>query len=78
MTKYVWESEKEIYGRYPVVYKMGEVCSVCNESTDTLTIDTSDFEYLEFVCCLTCFTRLISPADLATPQLGHTSERDKS
>jgi hypothetical protein len=58
--KKVWESDNSMYGRGILVKRVDSECSVCKRETTTLDIDTSDGEYLSFLCCLPCFTKLLS------------------
>ena len=58
-SKNVWESEDSVYSRGVLVNRVESQCSVCKSETMVLDIDTSDGEYLSFLCCLPCFTKLI-------------------
>jgi len=64
MTKWkvVYVSEEHAHGRSITVDAAVDVCQVCKQTTDVLGIDCSEHEYLSFVCCSPCFTKLIEKA----------------
>jgi hypothetical protein len=61
---------EEVMTKWKVVYESKDivvdaaidVCQVCKLTTDVLGIDCSEHEYLSFVCCGPCFTKLIEKA----------------
>jgi hypothetical protein len=55
----VFSSTEHAYHRHVSVSVGIAICDVCKKKTDVAEIDTSDGEYLSFVCCAPCFQDLI-------------------
>lgn len=58
MGKPIYISDDSAHSRRIIVRPTSEPCRFCKEEGDAVEVDTSDDEYLSFVCCARCFVML--------------------
>ena len=52
----LYRSEDDAYGRRLCVGKASEPCRFCGTTQRVVEVDSSDEEYLSFICCVACFS----------------------
>lgn len=58
MSKNIYEGTKDVYARSTQIEMGVGECEICKQETTIMSIDNSEFEYVSFDCCKTCFDKL--------------------
>lgn len=53
-----YQSTRDAYGRRTEVEIVTGACEICDALTKVMTVDSSEGEYLTFVCCRPCIVNL--------------------